>query len=44
MIKLENVSKVFQLDTETSITPVCEVSLEIAARRVLDDRRPLGFG
>jgi putative ABC transport system ATP-binding protein len=29
MITLDNVSKVFQLDPQTTITPVCEVSLEV---------------
>jgi putative ABC transport system ATP-binding protein len=29
MIILDNVSKVFQLDNQTSITPVCEVSLQV---------------
>jgi putative ABC transport system ATP-binding protein len=29
MITLDNVSKVFQLDNQTSITPVCEVSLTV---------------
>lgn len=35
MIKLENVSKVFQLDSKTSITPVKEVSLDIESGEFL---------